>query len=104
MNVEPTAPTAADQATSDTTLLDPSSHVTAAPVTAAPVTAAPVTAAPVTAGEIAEFLGHLTELRVSGRDAEPAARTAFLHRKAQLFTRLATGSTGPTGPPERGTP
>ena len=89
MNVEPTDPTAADQTTSDTTLLVPSSHVTAAPVTV---------------GEIAEFLGHLTELRASGRGDDPAARAAFGHRKAELFTRLAAGSTGPTGPTERGTP
>ena len=74
MNVEATDPTAADQATSACAPLDPSSHVTAAPVTV---------------GEIAEFLRHLTDLRASGRGDDPAARAAFLHRKAELFTRLA---------------
>ena len=62
-------PTAADQATSDPAPLDPSS--------------------PVTVGEIAEFLRHLTELCTSGRDDDPDARAAVLHRKAELFTRLA---------------
>jgi hypothetical protein len=91
MNVEPSDPTAADQATSASAPLDPSSHVTAAPVTV---------------GEIAEFLGHLTDPRVSGRDADPAARAAFLHRKAQLFTRLAADPALSAAPPAagRGTP
>jgi hypothetical protein len=84
MNVEPAAPTPINQATSASAPLDPSSHVTV--------------------GEIAEFLRHLTELRTSGRGDDPDARAAFGHRKAELFTRLAAGSTGPTGPPERGTP
>lgn len=74
MSVEPTTPTPTDQATSV-----PSSHVIVAPVTAAAVSV----------GEIAEFLRHLTELRTSGRDDDPDARAAFLHRKAELFTRLA---------------
>jgi hypothetical protein len=91
MNVEPTAPTAADQATSAPAPLDPTRHVTAAPVTV---------------GEIAEFLRHLTELRTSGRSDDPAARAAFLHRKAELFTRLAADPTNPAGlpAPERRTP
>jgi hypothetical protein len=78
-------PTAADQATRDPAPLDPSS--------------------PVTVGEIAEFLRHLTDLRVSGRGDDPAARAAFLARKAELFTRLAADLSGPAGPvgPERRT-
>jgi hypothetical protein len=79
MSVEPTTPTPTDQATSVPAPLDPSSHVIVAPVTAAAVSV----------GEIAEFLRHLTELRTSGRDDDPDARAAFLHRKAELFTRLA---------------
>ena len=92
MSVEPTAPTAADQTTSDPAPLVP--------------TDTPVTAAPVTVGEIAEFLRHLTDLRVSGRSADPDARAAFLHRKAELFTRLAADPSTPTSPPApgRGTP
>jgi hypothetical protein len=84
MNVEPTASTPTDQATRAPSPLDPSSHITAAPVTA---------------GEIAEFLRHLTDLRTSGRGDDPAARTAFLHRKAELFTRLAIDSALSAGPP-----
>ena len=86
----PTSPTAADQATSDPAPLDPN----------------PVTVAAVSVGEIAEFLRHLTALRASGRGADPAARAAFLTRKAELFTRLAPDPTGPAGPlgPERRTP
>jgi len=57
MSVEPTAPTAADQATSDPEPLVP-------------------TDTPVTAREIAEFLRHLTDLRVNGRGADPALSTA----------------------------
>jgi hypothetical protein len=87
MSVEPTAPTAADQTTSDPAPLVP-------------------TDTPVTAREIAEFLRHLTDLRVSGRSADPDARAAFLHRKAELFTRLAADPSTPTSPPApgRGTP
>ncbi len=75
MSVDPTASTPTVQATSDP---------------AQPVPTAPVPTAPVTAGEIAEFLRHLTDLRVSGRSCDPAARAAFLARKAELFNRLAT--------------
>jgi hypothetical protein len=87
MSGEPTAPTAADQTTSD------------------PAPLVPIDT-PVTAREIAEFLRHLTDLRVSGRDAEPDARAAFDHRKAELFTRLAADPSTPTSPPaaERHTP
>jgi hypothetical protein len=101
MSVEPTAPTPMDQASSDPAPLDPTSHVTAAPITAAPITAAPVTVS-----EVAEFLRHLTELRTSGRGDDPAARAAFLHRKAELFTRLATDPALSAAPPApgRGTP
>ena len=75
INVGPTAPTAADQATSVSAPLDPS-HVTVE--------------------EIAEFLRHLTELHTSGQGDDPAARAAFLHHKAELFTRLAADPTNPT--------
>ena len=57
-----------------------------------------------TVGEIAQFLGHLTKLRTHGRDDDPAARAAFLHRKAELFTRLTTDpalSTTPPAPAQR---
>ncbi len=67
-----------------------------------------VPTAPVTVGEIAEFLRHLTDLRTSGRDADPDARAAFLACKAELFTRLGTDTDtdtgGPAGAPERRTP
>jgi hypothetical protein len=91
MNVEPTAPTPTDQATSVPAPRGPGSHVTAAPVTV---------------GEVAEFLRHLTDLRVSGRGDDPAARAAFLHRKAELFTRLTADPALSTAPPAsgRGTP
>ena len=87
MSVEPTAPTAADQTTSDPAPLVP-------------------TDTPVTAREIAEFLRHLTELRVSGAAATRRERAAFDHRKAELFTRLAADPSTPTSPPaaERHTP
>jgi hypothetical protein len=84
MNVEPTAPTPTDQATSDPAPLDPSSHVTAAPVTVS---------------EIAEFLARLTKLRNHGHGDDPAARAAFLHRKAELFTRLTADPARSTVPP-----
>ncbi len=80
MRIDPSAPTPADQATSD-----PSPHV---PTDS---TAGPVIATPVTISEIAEFLRHLTDLRTSGR-TDPDARAAFLARKAELFTRLDTDS------------
>ena len=83
MSVDPTAPTPTDQATSDPALLVPTDPV----------------AAPVTVGEIAEFLRHLTDLRISGRSADPDARAAFLHRKAQLFTRLAADPALSAAPP-----
>jgi hypothetical protein len=82
MNVEPTAPTPTDQATSAPAPLDPSSHVTV--------------------GEIAEFLRHLTELRTNGRGDDPAARATFLHRKAELFTRLTADPALSTAPPAPG--
>lgn len=86
MSVEPTGPTAADQATSDPAPLVP-------------------TGTPVTAREIAEFLRHLTELR-GARGGDPTERAAFLHRKAELFTRLAADPTLSAAPPApgRGTP
>ncbi len=92
MNLDPTGPAAADQATSDPAALVPTD----------------IPAAPVTIAEIAEFLRHLTDLRVSGRDRDPGARAAFLTRKAELFTRLAPDPTDPTSPaglsvPERRT-
>jgi len=76
MRIDPSAPTPADQTTSDSSLLAPTDS----------------TAGPVTISEIAEFLRHLTDLRISGRDADPDTRAAFLHRKAELFTRLDTDS------------
>jgi hypothetical protein len=96
MSSNPTAPTPTGRA-----IIDPAQLV---PTT--PVAAAPVAAASVAAGEIAEFLRHLTDLRTSGRSADPAARAAFLHRKAELFTRLATEPlTSTSAPaPERRTP
>jgi hypothetical protein len=94
MSVESTAPTPMDQASSDPAPLDPTSHVTAAPVTVAAVSV----------GEVAEFLRHLTELRTSGRGDDPATRAAFLHRKAELFTRLATDPALAPPAPGRGTP
>ena len=87
MNVEPTAPTPTDQATSAPAPLDPSSHVTAAPVSV---------------GEIAAFLRHLIELRTGGRSDDPAARAAFLHRKAELFTRLTVDPALSATPPTPG--
>jgi len=73
MTLDPTGPTPTDRATSDPAPLVPTDN----------------TATPVTPGEVAEFLRHLTDLRVSGRDADPVARAAFMARKAELFTRLA---------------
>lgn len=87
MRIDPSAPTPPDQATNDPARLVPTDS-----------TAAPVTAAPVTISEIAEFLRHLADLSTSGRNADPDARAAFLHRKAELFTRLDTDSAGPVGP------
>jgi hypothetical protein len=86
VRVEPTGPTAVDHATSDTAPLVP-------------------TGTSVTAREIAEFLRHLTELR-GARGGDPTERAAFLHRKAELFTRLAADLTLSTAPPApgRGTP
>ena len=119
MRIDPSAPIPADQATSDPALLVPTDSttdstpapvtiapVTIAPVTIAPVTIAPVTIAPVTISEIAEFLRHVCDLSTSGPDADPDARAAFLHRKAELFTRLDpdtdTDTGGPAGPPATG--
>jgi hypothetical protein len=82
MNVEPTAPTPTEQATSAPAPLDPSSHVTV--------------------GEIAELLRHLTELATNGRGDDPAARAAFLARKAELFTRLTADPTLSTAAPAPG--
>ena len=86
MSGEPTAPTAADQTTSDPAPLVP-------------------TDTPVTTREIAEFLRHLTELR-GARGGDPTERAAFDHRKTELFTRLAADPSTPTSPPaaERHTP
>ncbi|HWM05394.1 MAG TPA: hypothetical protein VNP92_23900 [Actinophytocola sp.] len=90
MSGDPTASTPTDQDTNNP-----------APLVLTDITAAPGTA-PVTAGEIAEFLHHLTDLRVSGRSADPAARAAFLHRKAELFIRLAAVPARSTVPPAPG--
>ncbi|MGI8816029.1 MAG: hypothetical protein ACR2G2_12345 [Pseudonocardia sp.] len=79
MSGDPTASTPTDQDPSDPAQL--------------------VTTAPVTTGEIAEFLRHLTHLRVSGRSDDPAARAAFMARKTELFTRLATDPLTPTSTP-----
>ena len=86
MSVEPTAPTAADQTTSDPAPLVP-------------------TDTPITTREIAEFLRHLTELR-GARGGDPTERAAFDHRKTELFTRLAADPSTPASPPaaERHTP
>ncbi|WP_219419414.1 hypothetical protein [Pseudonocardia nigra] len=46
----------------------------------------------VTARDIAEFLHHLAELRRGPGGPDPAGRTAFLTRKAELFTRIADQS------------
>jgi hypothetical protein len=43
----------------------------------------------VTARDIAQFLHHHAELRAGPRGDDPAERAAFLHRKADLFTRIA---------------
>jgi hypothetical protein len=43
----------------------------------------------VTAREIAQFLDYHAELRAGPRGDDPAERAAFLHRKADLFTRIA---------------
>ena len=75
MSDEPTAPTPRDQATNDPAPLDPTRHVTV--------------------DEIAEFLRHLTELRVGGRGDDPALRVTFLARKADLLTRLAADPSTP---------
>lgn len=89
MSVDPTAPASADRAISDP----------------AQLVATDITAAPVTVGEIAKFLRHLTDLRVSDRSDDPAARAAFLHRKAELFGRLAADPALSAAPaPRRGTP
>jgi hypothetical protein len=43
----------------------------------------------VTARDIAQFLHHHAELRAGPRGDDPAERAAFLHRKADLFNRIA---------------
>jgi hypothetical protein len=91
MTVEQTASTPSDRATGDPALGVPTN-----------ITAPPVTAPPVTVGEIAEFLRHLTDLRTSGSDGDPDARATFLHRKAELFTRLAADPAILTSPPAPG--
>ena len=91
MTVEQTASTPSDRATGDPALGVPT-HITAPPVTAPPVTV----------GEIAEVLRHLTDLRTSGSDGDPDARATFLHRKAELFTRLAADPAILTSPPAPG--
>ena len=91
MTVEQTASPPSDRATGDPALGVPTN-----------ITAPPVTAPPVTVGEIAEFLRHLTDLRTSGSDGDPDARATFLHRKAELFTRLAADPAILTSPPAPG--
>ena len=91
MTVEQAASTPSDRATGDPALGVPTN-----------ITAPPVTAPPVTVGEIAEFLRHLTDLRTSGSDGDPDARATFLHRKAELFTRLAADPAILTSPPAPG--
>ena len=91
MTVEQTASTPSGRATGDPALGVPTN-----------ITAPPVTAPPVTVGEIAEFLRHLTDLRTSGSDGDPDARATFLHRKAELFTRLAADPAILTSPPAPG--
>lgn len=88
MNLDPSAQTPTDQATSNPALPVPTDS----------------TAAPVTISEIAELLRHLCDLSTSGRAADPDARATFLHRKAELFTRLDTDTDtgGPAGPPVTG--
>lgn len=83
MSIGPTASTPTAQATGD----------------AAPLVPTDITPAPVTVGEIAEFLRHLTELGVGGLGDDPVARAAFLHRKAELFTRLTADPAAPTSAP-----
>ena len=43
----------------------------------------------VTARDIAQLLHHHAELRAGPRGDDPAERAAFLHRKADLFNRIA---------------
>ncbi len=43
----------------------------------------------VTASDIADLLHHLAEMRCGSGTTEPAERTTFLSRKADLFTRIA---------------
>jgi hypothetical protein len=88
MSLDPTASTASDLATNDPALLVPTDS----------------TAAPVTAREIAALLRHLTDLRTSGREGDPDARAAFLHRKTELFTRLDANPSTPTPAPARSNP
>ena len=83
MSVEPTSSSASDRVTSDP----------------APLVPTDITAGPVTAREIAEFLRHLAELRASGGERDLAARAAFLHRKTELFTRLAADPPTPARAP-----
>jgi hypothetical protein len=82
MSLDPAATTASDRATSAPALLVPT--------------------APVSVSEIAEFLRHLTELRISGREGDPDARAAFLHRKTELLTRLGPDPSTPAGAPAPG--
>jgi hypothetical protein len=86
----------ANRATSDPATLVPT------PTTADPPAAGPdhVTADHVTAREIADFLRDLAELRAGTRGADPGVRTAFLARKAELFTRI--GADLPAPPPAEG--
>lgn len=90
MTAQPAGRAATDRAASDPTTLLPT---------------AAAAAEHVTAGQITEFLGHLAELRAgAGRD-DPAQRAAFLARKADLFTRIATQhARTPAEPPPSTTP
>jgi hypothetical protein len=53
----------------------------------------------VTARDIAEFLHYLAELRCAPGRTNPAERAAFLGRKAELFTRIASQAARPVQTP-----
>jgi hypothetical protein len=83
VTTQPAGQAATDRATSDPPPLVPTATAAAGP------------AEGVTAREITEFLGHLTELhltefRAGAHRDDPTRRAAFLARKADLFTRIAT--------------
>ena len=54
---------------------------------------------PPSIAEIAALTSRLRELTAAGRDADPAARAAFLAEKAALIARITAANTAPTDQP-----